>query len=118
MATPRMPPPAELDRLARAYISMVDRSTAATAAPLYVSLAAAQEYLAAVEGFGRGDIEAARRDLAQLLVHARPTSDPMQYRARRPSSGLDIQARVVPDGELLVVVHVHVRNVNVRGRSK
>lgn len=111
MAVPRVPPVAELDALARAYTALVDRSTAPIAAPLYVSIAAAKEYAQAVEGFGREDIEAARRDLTQVLVHARQSAtDPTQYRARRRSSGLDITARVVREGDLLVVVHVGVRS--------
>ncbi len=108
-AVPRIPPIAELAALARAYTAQEDRSTAPTGAPLYVSLAAAHQYAAHI-GAGREDIETARRKLAQLLVHARPSqTDPTLYRARRRSSGVDISARVQPDGELLVVTTIEVR---------
>lgn len=108
MAAPRIPPIDELAALARAYTALVDRSTSPTSAPIYVTLSAAREFAAAV-GAGR-DIETARRQLAQLLVHARASeSDPTLYRARRRSSGLDISARVLPDGDLLVVTTVEVR---------
>jgi hypothetical protein len=110
MASPRIPPIAELEALARAYTEMVDRSTAPTRDPLYVTLAAAREFAAHV-GAG-ADIETARRQLAELLVHARPsTSDPTLYRARRRSSGLDVSARVIPQGGLLVVTTISVRDL-------
>ena len=108
MVSPRIPPIEELAALARAYTALVDRSTAPTRAPLYVTLSAARAYADAI-GAGR-DIETARRELAQLLVHARPSQgDPTLYRARRRSSGLDISARVLPEGDLLVVTTVEVR---------
>jgi hypothetical protein len=99
----------DLEQLARAYTELIDRSTAPTGAPLYVSLAVAKQYALHV-GLGREDIETARRQLAELLVYARPSqSDPMLYRARRTSTGLDISARVAPEGSLLVVTTVEIR---------
>lgn len=86
--------------------------------PFYVTLAAAKEYADAIQCDPR-NIEYARKDLTQLLLDAKPNqSDPLQYRARSRSSGLDVSIRVVEEDGLLLVVHVHVRNVNVGGRRR
>lgn len=106
---PVMPPIAELDALARAYEALVDRSTAPNAAPMFVSLAAGKQYLHQA-GYRQEAIETARRDLTEILLDARPSqTDPTLWRARRRSSGVDISARVVQEGRLLIVTVVNAR---------
>lgn len=74
---------------------------------VYVTLAAAEQYAEA----RRLSIEAARRELTELLLDARPhASDPAAWRARSRTTQIDITARVVIEGRLLVVVSAHARD--------
>lgn len=72
---------------------------------LYVTRAAA---LAFARATGRQP-EEARRRLTELLLDARPGADPSRWRYRSRETGLDIDARVITEGRLDVVTHVHVR---------
>lgn len=81
---------------------------------IYVTLAAARQYLEAVDV--PGDIETARRELTELMLDARQNpDDPGAYRARSHATGLDLSARVSVEGRLHVVVHVSVRERGPRG---
>jgi hypothetical protein len=81
---------------------------------IYVTLAAAEQWLDANDF---GGLEEARRDLTELLLDAyRQDGDPGQVRYRSKSEGIDLQARVVPEGRLIVVVSIHVRD-HVSGRG-
>ena len=86
------------------------------ATSVYVTHAAAAEFARAT----RQEPEAARRDLTSRLCGAGLSGEsepgkPRRYRRRSNSSRLDIQAHVVEDGPLLVVVSVHVRAYTPRG---
>lgn len=108
LPSPRTPPYAELVELARAYLALVDGSTALSTEPWYVPTEAAVQYAAAVRPSLSN--EAARRELAELLLTARPVQGHSDlWRARRRSSGLDVSVRAERQGGLLVVQHVSVR---------
>lgn len=86
-----------------------------TEGQIYVTLRAAEEWLAANDF---GGVEEARRDLTELLVDAhRVDSKPDQVRYRSRAEGLDLQAHVVPEGKLLVVASVQVREVTRGSRA-
>ena len=73
---------------------------------VYVTLAAAQSHAEHT----RQPIETARRALTEILLDARPMGDERQkWRHRSRATGLDIEATVVPEGKLLVVVRARVR---------
>lgn len=73
---------------------------------VYVTLAAAQAHA----DYTRQPIETARRDLTELLLQARPMgADPQQWRYRSRATRLEIEARVVTEGPLLVVVRARSR---------
>lgn len=91
------------------------RPTLAETGQVYVSLAAAREF-ARAEQITSGD-EAARRELTELLLDAKESlTEPGKWRARKRSSGMDVTARVVCEGRLLVVTTVGVRDNNAGGR--
>lgn len=75
-----------------------------TLGQVYVTLAAAEQYQRTTDM----RIEEARRDLTELLLDAREQTSG-SYRYRRKSDGVDISARVVREGKLLVVVSVNAR---------
>lgn len=81
---------------------------------VYVTLAAAREY-ARARSLGE---EEGRKELTRLLLRAHCTqeydaaSDRLSaWRYRSRSAGVDITARIVRDGELLIVTAVSVRMV-------
>lgn len=87
-----------------------------TVGQVYVTLAAAREYAAAsrqthVRALGE---EEARRELTELLLDAaRITGDtetPERWRYRRTSANIDISARIVREGDLMVVVSITARS--------
>lgn len=93
------------------------RPRLAEAGPVYITLAAAEQY-AAREGV---PIEGARKELTALLARAKlqaADESPMRYRYRSTTTGLDITARVViesplddaPDAVIAVVVSISVRD--------
>jgi hypothetical protein len=83
-----------------------------TEGQIYVTLAAAEQYLAqagSLEG-----IESARRELTTLMLDAyRTDGDPDCCRYRNSSRGIDLTARVSKEGRLIVVISAHVRDFNV-----
>jgi hypothetical protein len=107
----------ELEALARDRVAASgSRTTLGQTGQIYVSVAAAREF-ALAERITAGD-ESARRELAELLIDAKPSpSDPDQWRMRSRSSSLDLTVRVAREGRLLIITHVAVRDVNMgRGR--
>ena len=111
LAAPKTPPYDELVELARAYLATVDASTAPSQEHWYVPTEAVLEYQAAIRDRRRAASgEAARRELTELLLTARPVPgrDDL-WRARRRSSGLDVSIQAQREGGLLVVRHVGVR---------
>ncbi len=75
---------------------------------VYVTLAAAEQYARAMRIDG---IEEARRDLTEVMLTAHRT-DGGSVRARIKPRGIDLSARVVAEGPLLVVTSVEVRDLN------
>lgn len=111
--TPRVPSYDELLELARAHLATIaPGETLGRAGQIVVSLAAAEQY---ADAEGIDGIEQARRELTELLIDARPTSEPGKWRARSRSTGLDITARVAAEGRLLIVTSVHVREHDAGG---
>lgn len=81
---------------------------------VFVTLAAAREAVRQMPALRWGE-EEARRILTEALLDARLTTpatdrDPALYRARSRARQLDINARVVVEGRLAVVVAVSVRD--------
>ncbi len=77
---------------------------------IHVTTAAARSFAT----FARVDLDLARHGLAALLVNARQThaaidGTPARWRARSRSNGVDVTARVVPQGGRMVVVSASVR---------
>lgn len=75
---------------------------------IYVTAAAAQQYMADMPGV-RG-IEEARRELTEIMLDAYRTEGGA-VRARNRQRALDLSARVVQEGRLLVVVSVTCRDL-------
>ena len=83
---------------------------------VYVTLASARQYLAASRQTHEAPLngeEDARRELTELLLDAvrveGDTSNPERWRYRRKSERIDISARVVREGRLMVVLSVTAR---------
>lgn len=72
---------------------------------VFITIAAAQSYAEC----RRLRPEEARRELTELLLDAREGSTPGAYRARSRVSQIDISAKVVREGRLLVVVSASAR---------
>lgn len=91
------------------------RPRLSAAGQVYVTLAAAREYARASQRTHEEPMreEEARRELTELLLDAvrveDDTEDPERWRFRRRRDSIDISARVVRDGRLLVVVSVTAR---------
>jgi hypothetical protein len=85
-----------------------DRPRLATLGQVYVTLTAAEQY--AKQRSLR--IEEARRELTELLLDARVLDEapPMRIRARSRATQIDVSARVLREGRLLVVVSVEARD--------
>lgn len=76
---------------------------------VYVTLSAARSF-ARAGGYGEHELEAARRELTELLLDARQsTTDPSRWRMRRRATDLDITAIVAREGRLYVVTSVNAR---------
>lgn len=87
-----------------------------TEGQIYVTLRAAEEWLAANDF---GGVEEARRDLTELLMDAhRVDSQPDQVRYRSRHEGIDLQAKVVEEGRLLVVLSIYVREIPSRDAAR
>lgn len=85
------------------------RPTLAETGAVYVTLSAARRF-AELGGYGPHEIEAARRELTELLLDAKQSmTDPSRWRARKRSTDLDITAIVAREGRLLVVTAVNAR---------
>lgn len=110
---PRIPPLTDLAVLARAYLSLTDGTgpTLGEQGQVYCTLAAVEAYA------NHEDIrnEEARRELTEILLDARNVEG-NQWRFRSRSTGLDITARVVHEGRLIVVTSISVRERNAGGR--
>lgn len=109
-------PIADLEALARDYLSRSGPAgtTLGTTGSVYVTLAAAREF-GAVERIH--DDEAARRELTELLIDAKQSAtDPDQWRTRKRSTGIDVSARVVREGRLMIVTSTSTRRTNSGGR--
>jgi hypothetical protein len=84
---------------------------------VYVTLSAARAF-ARAGGYGEHEIEAARRELTELLLDARQSaSDPSRWRARKRSTDLDITAIVAREGRLYVVTSVSARGYDPPSRT-
>jgi hypothetical protein len=86
---------------------------------VYVTFEAARTYAA----YERLEIEEARRELTEILLNAHPSGQPEpgrpeRWRARQRSIDLDVQASVVREGRLAVVVHVNIRERNSSGGDR
>lgn len=79
----------------------------ADAGQVYVTMAAARSYAAAMSLRE----EEARRDLTELLLDAHRTDPgpPELWRYRSRAQGVDISARVSREGPLLVIVAASIR---------
>jgi hypothetical protein len=96
-----LPPDEELELLARSYLEMTRES--GSPAHFFVSLQAAKDY-AAARGFPPDRIETARRELSDVLIDARPSSeDPLRWKVRKH----DLYVSVARERRLLVVTHAH-----------
>jgi len=83
---------------------------------VFVTLAAARSYAE----YEQLQLEEARRELTELLLDAHPSGTrepgrPERWRARRKSTGLDLQASVVREGRLAVIVSINIREFNSSG---
>jgi hypothetical protein len=92
-----------------------DRPTLGSLGQVYVTLRAARDY-AAARGLRE---EEARREITEQILEARLTAEavgdrPATFRRRSRTTGVDITARVVREGQLLLVVAVSVRSVPPR----
>ncbi len=85
-----------------------DRQTLSTRGTVYVSHAAAVEYARVREL----SLEPARRELTELLLDARETTTPGQWRYRRRVDGIDISARVQTWNRLAIVTHILIRKAD------
>jgi len=89
------------------------RPKLSTEGQIFVTLAAAEAWLEANDFSG---VEEARRDLTRLLMDAhRVESEPHQVRYRSHADALDLEARVVEEDGLLVVVSINVRELASKG---
>lgn len=87
---------------------------------VYVTLAAAREYMHATEG-SESAIEEARRDLTELLLRARIRSEErgaLQFRVVARGRNLDVQGVAVIEPPLVVVTRVHVRSAPTMGERR
>lgn len=83
--------------------------SAAIGGAVYVTLSAARRF-AEQAGYDEHELEAARRELTELVLDAKQSAtDPSQWRVRKRSTDLDLTCRVAREGRLLVVTSVSVR---------
>lgn len=115
---PRLPPFQDLLDLADAYLAEVGggqndtRERLGDTGQVYVAPATARAY----EQTARtGDLERARQELTEVLLDAKQSDKHGTWRARRRSDGIDLFARVVPRGRLMVVEHIWYPTVLDRG---
>lgn len=83
---------------------------------VYVTLAAARSFARAA-GYNEHEVEAARRELTELLLDARQSTDPSRWRMRRRATDLDITAIVAREGRLYVVTSVNARGYDPPSRT-
>jgi hypothetical protein len=93
------------------------RPTLCETGPIYVTQAAAQQFLE-IRGYKEHELETARRELTELLLDARQQrSMPHMWRARKRSTKLDITAIVKQEGRLLVVTFISVQPYDPPSRT-
>lgn len=93
------------------------RPTLSETGQIYVTATAAKRFVEAC-GYKEHEVEAARRELTELLLDARQRQgDPRMWRARKRSTKLDISALVQPEGRLLVVTFVSVQPYDPPSRT-
>jgi len=98
-------------------VADVSRPTLSETGPIYVTQAAARQFLA-VRGYQDHEIETARRELTELLLDAKQQpSVAHMWRARKRSTKLDITAIVKQEGRLLVVTFISVQPYDPPSRT-
>jgi hypothetical protein len=98
-------------------VADASRPTLSETGPIFVTQAAAQQFLEA-RGYKGHEIETARRDLTELLLDARQKQNvPHMWRARKRSTKLDITAIVQQQGRLLVVTFVTIQPYDPPSRT-
>ncbi|MBI2374751.1 MAG: hypothetical protein HYV07_12215 [Deltaproteobacteria bacterium] len=95
---------------------MTERQKLSEAGQVYITLAAARQYLEASRRTHEAPLEGiedARRELHELLLDAvrveGDTEAPERWRYRRKSERIDVSARVVREGRLMIVLSITAR---------
>lgn len=98
-------------------VADASRPTLAETGQIYVTIAAARRFLE-IGGYKEHEVEAARRQLTELLLDARQQqSDPRMWRARKRSTKLDISAMVAQEGRLWVVTFISAQPYDPPSRT-
>jgi hypothetical protein len=93
------------------------RPTLGETGQIYVTLAAARQFMEGA-GYQEHELETARRRVTELLLDARPRqADPRMWRARKRSTKLDISALVEQEGRLFVVTFISVQPYDPPSRT-
>jgi hypothetical protein len=93
------------------------RPTLGETGQVYVTLAAARQFMEGA-GYEEHELETARRRVTELLLDARPRqADPRMWRARKRSTKLDLSALVEQEGRLFVVTFISVQPYDPPSRT-
>jgi hypothetical protein len=100
-----------------ASVTDASRPTLGETGQIYVTLAAARQFMEGA-GYQENELETARRRATELLLDARPRqADPRMWRARKRSTKLDISALVEQEGRLFVVTFISVQPYDPPSRT-
>jgi hypothetical protein len=100
-----------------ASVAEASRPTLGETGQIYVTLAAARQFMEGA-GYQEHELETARRRATELLLDARPRqADPRMWRARKRSTKLDISALVEQEGRLFVVTFISVQPYDPPSRT-
>jgi hypothetical protein len=98
-------------------VAEASRPTLGETGQIYVTLAAARQFMEGA-GYQEHELETARRRATELLLDARPRqADPRMWRARKRSTKLDISALVEQEGRLFVVTFISVQPYDPPSRT-